>query len=108
MREVGVAGKRDAVIQEARKLRWEMGQDFHDRLMEDIYADAARIADRAITRNQAEGAFSWGRAVDRVVTSKILGFPLMILLFGVVFWITIVGANVPSAARPSRAKRTSF
>ncbi len=34
--------------------------------------------------------------VDRVVTSKIFGIPLMLLLLGIIFWITIVGANYPS------------
>lgn len=87
---------REAVVQEARALKWEIGHHFHDKLMESVYADAAGIADRAVTRDRARDTFSWGRAVDRVVTSKAFGFPLMILLFGVVFWITIVGANVPS------------
>lgn len=96
MRELSTGDKREAVIREARTLRWEMGHDFHDRLMEAVYANAARIADRAVTRDRAQGAFSWGRTVDRIVTSKVFGFPLMILLFGVVFWLTIAGANVPS------------
>jgi len=93
---VSTADPRAAVLDEARALRWEIGRDFHDKLMEAVYADAARIAARSVTRDGAEAAFSWGRAVDRVVTSKLFGFPLMILLFAAVFWITITGANVPS------------
>ena len=34
--------------------------------------------------------------IDRVITSREVGIPLMILLLMVVFWITIVGANYPS------------
>ncbi len=34
--------------------------------------------------------------IDRIVTSKKIGIPLMIALLMVVFWITIVGANYPS------------
>lgn len=34
--------------------------------------------------------------IDRILTSKRWGIPLMLLLLGVVFWITIVGANFPS------------
>ena len=34
--------------------------------------------------------------IDRLVTSPILGLPIMLLLLGAVFWVTIVGANVPS------------
>jgi ferrous iron transport protein B len=37
------------------------------------------------------------RKIDRVLTSKIFGIPLMIALLGIVFWITITGANYPSS-----------
>jgi ferrous iron transport protein B len=37
------------------------------------------------------------RRIDDVVTSRRFGIPLMILLLGMIFWITIVGANYPSA-----------
>ena len=35
--------------------------------------------------------------IDRLLTSRITGFPLMLLLLAVIFWITISGANYPSA-----------
>ncbi|QAT43409.1 ferrous iron transport protein B [Aminipila luticellarii] len=37
------------------------------------------------------------RNIDRILTSRIFGIPIMIGLLGVVFWITIIGANYPSA-----------
>lgn len=37
------------------------------------------------------------RLADRIITSKAFGFPLMAVLFGFVFWLTISGANIPSA-----------
>lgn len=37
------------------------------------------------------------RAIDRAVTSRRFGIPLMLALLLLVFWITIVGANYPSA-----------
>lgn len=37
------------------------------------------------------------RKIDRILTSRITGFPIMILLLALVFWLTISGANVPSA-----------
>lgn len=36
------------------------------------------------------------RKIDKVLTNKWTGFPIMILLLLVVFWITITGANYPS------------
>lgn len=38
------------------------------------------------------------RKIDKILTSKIFGFPIMILFLGFIFWITIVGANYPSQA----------
>ncbi|MCB8983851.1 MAG: ferrous iron transporter B [Ardenticatenaceae bacterium] len=84
------------ILKTAEALRWQIGRDFHDRLMEDIYTDAARLADRAVTRPDEKPRFDLDRTIDRIVTSRTWGFPLMILLFTIVFWITIVGANYPS------------
>lgn len=36
------------------------------------------------------------KKIDDIVTSKLFGIPLMLLLLGIVFWITIEGANYPS------------
>lgn len=35
--------------------------------------------------------------IDRILTGKFTGIPLMLLLLAIVFWITIKGANYPSA-----------
>ena len=37
------------------------------------------------------------RVLDRLLTSRATGIPAMLLLLGLVLWITIAGANVPSA-----------
>jgi len=34
--------------------------------------------------------------MDKILTSKALGIPIMLLFLGLIFWITIVGANYPS------------
>lgn len=36
------------------------------------------------------------RKIDKILTNKWTGFPIMIALLGLVFWLTIVGANYPS------------
>lgn len=36
---------------------------------------------------------AYDRRLDRIVTSKAFGFPIMILLLALVFWITLSGAN---------------
>ncbi len=37
------------------------------------------------------------KKIDKIVTSKKFGIPIMLLFLGVIFWITIVGANYPSS-----------
>ena len=39
---------------------------------------------------------SFDRKIDSILTSKKFGFPIMILFLGLIFWITIIGANYPS------------
>jgi len=81
----------------ASKLRWQIGSDFHQLLTEAIFAEAAGIADRVVERHGESRRFQLGRKIDRLVTSRITGFPIMIAMLAAVFWITIAGANKPSA-----------
>ena len=37
------------------------------------------------------------RRMDKILTSKLTGYPIMICLLAVIFWLTITGANYPSA-----------
>ncbi|MDO4486838.1 MAG: ferrous iron transporter B [Bacillota bacterium] len=50
---------------------------------------------------ESDQPHSFDRKVDRIVTSKVFGFPIMLLLLIVIFWITMSGANYPSAALSS-------
>ena len=36
------------------------------------------------------------RKIDKILTSKKYGIPIMMLFLGLIFWLTIVGANYPS------------
>jgi len=92
---------RDAHVEEilttARTLRSQLGTDFHEQLVEAVYATAARITDRAVIKPGEKARLTLDRTIDRLVTSRLWGFPIMFLLFAVMFWLTISGANVPSA-----------
>ena len=87
---------REAILSTANNLRWEIGEHFHDTLMESIYANASTIANRAVTLPTEKETLSWEKKLDRILTSRFTGFPIMFLILGVVFWLTIEGANVPS------------
>jgi ferrous iron transport protein B len=85
-----------ALLDATKRLRRQLTGDVHEQIVEAIYRDAAHLADRAVTRPGERQHPTWDRAIDRVVTSRLWGFPLMIALFALMFWITITGANVPS------------
>jgi len=89
--------RREEILKTVESLRWDLGEDFHDHTVEALYAEAARISSRAAV--VAEGAVRprFDQILDRLVTNRWTGFPLMVLILAVVFWITIEGANVPSA-----------
>ena len=87
----------EKILSRAASLKWEVGENVHDALIESIYNEAARIADRVVARSDGKQRFDWERTLDSLLTSRLTGFPIMFLILAVVFWITIAGANVPSA-----------
>ena len=86
----------ELILSAANSLRWEIGENFHDTLMESIYSNAAAIANRSVTLPNTKAEANWEKTLDRILTSRYTGFPIMFLILGVVFWLTIQGANVPS------------
>ncbi len=83
------------VLLRADELRRQLGDDFRDRIVTSLYADAQRIADRSV---QVDTRRTWDldQRIDRIVTSPLLGLPIMLFILAAVFWLTIIGANYPS------------
>ncbi len=67
------------------------------RLDEDAAGRAELIFRQCVTKSE-RGGLRRDRAIDNILTSKLTGLPLLALLCAVLFWITAVGANYPSAA----------
>ncbi|HXW05189.1 MAG TPA: nucleoside recognition domain-containing protein [Vicinamibacterales bacterium] len=86
----------DAVIRRAEELRRGLTGNFRDEAVSSIYAEAERLSRRVVRREGAR-ALDWDQRVDRLVTSPVFGLPLMLVILSAVFWLTIAGANVPSA-----------
>ena len=86
----------EMVLAEATRLRRELGPTFRDAMVQAIYAEAERLTRRAVHFKGEPRRWDWDQRIDRLVTSPIFGLPIMLLMLGVVFWLTIVGANYPS------------
>jgi ferrous iron transport protein B len=91
-----LASKAEEILSAANAVRWDLGVDYHDVIIESIYEDASRIAKKTVKQMGDKEAYSFDLKIDKIVTSKWLGFPLMFLMLAVVFYLTVAGANYPS------------
>lgn len=85
------------LFRHARGLSDEIGGErFRDELVASLFRRAEEVTAVTVQHRMPK---AWQRVgnLDRVLTHPVFGIPLMALLFAVVFWITIVGANIPSA-----------
>ena len=75
-------------------------RDYRDRIVEALYRRAGNIAQKVVDekKEKEEGVVNWEQKIDDYLTSRFWGFLIMLLLLGMIFWITIAGANYPSQA----------
>lgn len=89
-----------AALAEARG-RLEKAGITHDSLRDSIVGSlletASAVCREAVSYGKADFREADRRA-DRLLTSRKTGYPVMIALLALVFWITITGANYPSQA----------
>lgn len=69
--------------------------NFKDIIVSSIVKQAEFICKQVCTFNSRLETTK-DRKIDKILTSKIYGIPIMLLFLGIIFWITIVGANYPS------------
>ena len=88
--------KQARVLRIADEYHKILGDTYRNDLVEAIYAEATKLINASVSTDFSARSFRIDRAIDRVVTHKIWGFPIMFLLLAGVLWITIIGANYPS------------
>lgn len=69
--------------------------ELRDKLVSTIVRIGENISEKVINKKN-KNYKNLDIKIDKILTSKALGIPIMLLLLGLVFWITIVGANYPS------------
>jgi ferrous iron transport protein B len=70
-------------------------QEIRDSIVGSIYSCAEAIAIK-VAHHGLERKSELDQKIDNVVTSRLLGVPIMLALLGAILWITITGANYPS------------
>lgn len=70
--------------------------EIRDEMVSSIVKEAEKIARKAVTVEDTVYS-ERDRKLDKILTGKLTGIPIMIVLLAVIFWITITGANYPSS-----------
>lgn len=86
------------VLEEAKKYLAENGlnsDSINDMTVSAIMKKAEKICKECVTYENGKYS-NFDRKLDKVLTGRLVGYPLMIALLMLVFWITISGANYPS------------
>lgn len=85
------------ILTKAESLRGTLSTGFRDEIVKSLYSEAEAIAKRAVKTAQ-DKKYDLDQKIDRLVTSPLTGLPLMLILLGIVIWLTVSGANVFSSA----------
>ena len=72
-------------------------ENISDHIVPTLYEEAESISKQVVTMDKIKSN-DWNAKLDNILTSKFIGYPIMLLLLGLVFWITIIGSNYPSDA----------
>lgn len=84
----------------ADRLLLQAGLDrstLRDHIVTCLVSQAEEVAQQVL-KYERQNYNAADRKIDSILTSRIWGLPVMLLLLGMVFWITIKGANYPSQA----------
>ncbi len=99
---LGWAFSKDAALEHAlatvrESLLWQ-GVDserLKDMIVSALVGEAESVCTAAVRRErETYGAFD--QRLDRLLTSRATGYPVMLLLLAFILWLTITGANYPS------------
>lgn len=82
-----------ADIEEYRKNN--MMKEYNNGVVSTIFSQCSTVS-QSVTSHKSGTSPSKSRKIDKILTSKKFGIPIMLLFFALILWITIVGANYPS------------
>lgn len=82
-------------LQVELKVKYPGPSDLSDSIVSSIIKTAEDIGQEVLDLGESPHD-NLDRKLDSILTSKIFGIPLMLALLGLIFWITIEGANYPS------------
>ena len=88
--------KYEPLLLKARELISKSEKPFTDEIVSCIFITAEGIAAESVKKS-CDRKLSRDRKIDRILTGKLTGIPIMFLMLLGILWITVTGANYPSA-----------
>lgn len=70
--------------------------DYTEEIISCIFMNAEGTAAECVSKT-FDRKFARDRKIDRILTGKLTGIPIMLLMLLILLWITIAGANYPSS-----------
>lgn len=94
------SSKLDVIIEKLSNLKSDLEDkapldNLYDNIVIKIVQSAEEIRKQVVEFKEAKYNLR-DRKIDKILTSKKFGIPIMLVFLAVIFWITIVGANYPS------------
>ena len=83
------------LIDKIKEKEEKENQKIKEKIVENIISKAEEISKEVCTYKNKE-YYKKQRKIDKVLTSKKWGIPIMLIFLALIFWITIIGANYPS------------
>jgi ferrous iron transport protein B len=100
MNQVSAQTGLEEILQEVDRINPSGVMELNDSIVSNIYGKAEQIAREAVSQKE-KPRVDWDRTLDDILTSRVFGFPSMLLLLAAVFWLTVSGANYPSTVLAS-------
>lgn len=91
----GINGDLQRLLQECQEEAEGWGTSFDLEIARSLH-DRAEVIAKEVSDRIGPSRWDLTDALDKWLTHRWLAFPLMLLLFGAIFWITTIGANKPS------------
>ena len=88
--------KYEPLLLKAGELISKLEKPFTDEIVSCIFITAEGIAAESVKKS-CDRKLSRDRKIDRILTGKLTGIPIMFLMLLGILWITVTGANYPSA-----------
>jgi len=79
-------------LNQIREYLNDLNINFNDSVMNEVMGECEKINKSVVKRNALKNKLN----LDKILTNKITGIPIMIIMLMSLFWISIVGANYPS------------